>query len=213
MLVVWGRRTSSNVQAVLWCLAELGLHVEQHDIGHRYGGNNTAAFLAMNPNGSVPVLQDGEDEPIWESAAILRYLASRYAKTPFWPAEPGTRAQIDKWAEWAKLNIAVPFTNPIFWQVVRTPAHRRNETAVSQALATLTVKLLIAEEQLQRQAFLASEHMSLADIAFGTILYRYFDVAIARPNLPALRRYYERLTDRPAYRAHVMLSYDDLRAS
>ncbi|HEX2019528.1 MAG TPA: glutathione S-transferase N-terminal domain-containing protein, partial [Aurantimonas sp.] len=87
MLTVWGRRTSSNVQMVMWCIAELGLTARRHDVGHRYGGNDTPEFLAMNPNGLVPVLQDGDDAPLFESAVILRYLASRYGDAPLWPAD------------------------------------------------------------------------------------------------------------------------------
>ena len=60
MLTIWGRKTSSNVQALMWCVGELGLAYERHDVGHKYGGNDTGAFLQMNPNGTVPVLRDGE---------------------------------------------------------------------------------------------------------------------------------------------------------
>jgi len=82
-LTVWGRKTSSNVQALMWCIGELGLPYERYDVGHRFGGNDTPEFLAMNPNGTVPVLQDGLNQPIWETGAIRRYLAGRYGDAPF----------------------------------------------------------------------------------------------------------------------------------
>uniref|UniRef100_UPI0028B137AD glutathione S-transferase N-terminal domain-containing protein n=1 Tax=Mixta calida TaxID=665913 RepID=UPI0028B137AD len=63
MLKVWGRKTSSNVQAVMWCIGELGLPYQRVDIGHKYGGNQSPEFLAMNPNGLVPVLHDGDGPP------------------------------------------------------------------------------------------------------------------------------------------------------
>lgn len=211
MLTVWGRKTSSNVQAVMWCLGELQLDVVRHDIGHRYGGNRTAEFLALNPNGLVPVLRDGDGEPIWESGAILRYLASRYAFAPFWPEDLGARAQIDKWAEWSKLNVAQNFTGPIFWRVVRTAPASRDPAAIAEAIHTLGRSLDIAEAQLERTAFLCGDQFTLADVQFGHVLFRYFDMTIDRPTHPALRRYYDGLTARPAFREHVMVSYEELR--
>ncbi len=114
MLTVWGRADSSNVQALMWAIAELELPVTRIDAGHRFGGTDTPAFLAMNPNGTVPVLRDGDDPPLWETGAILRYLANRYAPDSFWPADPQARADIDRWAEWAKIHVAMAFTAPIF---------------------------------------------------------------------------------------------------
>ena len=120
MMSLWGRASSSNVQAVRWCLHELALDYERIAAGIHYGVTNTADYLAVNPNGTVPMLQDGEGPPIWESGAILRYLAARYGSDEFWPRDATTRSQIDKWAEWSKINIAMNFTAPVFWRVVRT---------------------------------------------------------------------------------------------
>lgn len=211
MLTVWGRRSSSNVQTVLWCIAELGLACERIDAGHRYGVNDKPEFLAMNPNGTVPVLRDGDSAPLWESAAIVRYLAGRYGGAPFWPAEGMARAQVDKWAEWAKLNVSMPFTMGVFWKVVRTAPAARDHRAIGEAVARLDRFLDIAEARLAGAAYLAGEDFSVADIQFGGVLYRYFDVEIARPGRAALGRYYARLQERPAYREHVMVPYGELR--
>jgi glutathione S-transferase len=213
MLTVWGRTTSSNVQALMWCIGELGLAFERHDAGHRYGGNDTPEFLAMNPNGTVPVLRDGEGEPLWETGAVLRYLATRYAAAPFWPQDLAARTHVDKWTEWAKINVALNFTAPIFWRVVRTAPRERDAAAIAAAMGVLGNKLDIAEGQLARHAFLAGEDFTLADIQFGHVLYRYFDIAIERPARPALRRYYDGLTARPAFREHVMVSYEELQVT
>lgn len=211
MLTIWGRKTSSNVQALMWCVGELGLAYERRDIGHKHGGNDTPEFLAMNPNGTVPVLRDGDDEPLWETGAILRYLAGRYADDRFWPQDPAARAQVDKWAEWSKINIALKFTAPVFWRVVRTAPRDRNSALIAEALAVLGKYLDIAENRLAVGRFLCGDDLTLADIQFGHCLYRYFDIAIERPDRPALRRYYDRLAARPAFREHVMVSYEDLR--
>ena len=213
MLTVWGRKTSSNVQALMWCIGELGLPYRRIDAGHRYGGTDTPEFRAMNPNGAVPVVRDGEGEPLWETGAILRYLAARHADDQFWPADPARRAQVDKWAEWAKINVAMAFTAPVFWRVVRTAPQHRDETAIAAALAALHRMLAIADTRLASQQFLAGDDFTLADIQFGHVLFRYFDIAIERADLLALRRYHDALTTRPAFREHVMVSYEELRVS
>jgi glutathione S-transferase len=211
MLEVWGRKSSSNVQAVMWCIGELGLAFKRHDAGHIYGVVDTPQFLAMNPNGLIPVLRDGSGEPLWEAGAILRYLASRYGTGPFWPEDIQLRAQIDKWAEWSKLNIATGFGVPIFWRVIRTAPRDRNDAAIAAAIRSLGSKLDIAERRLSDRAFIAGNDFTLADIQFGHILYRYFDIPIARSPRPALERYYSALIMRPAFRDHVMVSYEELR--
>jgi glutathione S-transferase len=214
MLEIWGRKTSSNVQALMWGVGELGLPFRRHDIGHKYGGNDTPEFLAMNPNGTVPVLRDGDGEPLWETGAILRHLGSRYGgETSFWPADLARRTRIDKWAEWAKINVAMNFTSPIFWRVVRTAPKERDGAAIAEALHLLDEKLRIAEAELARHAFLAEDELTLADIQFGHVLYRYFDIPIDRREHRALRRYYDRLAERPAFREHVMVSYEELRVA
>jgi glutathione S-transferase len=211
MLRIWGRRTSSNVQAVMWSVGEMGLAFERYDVGHRFGGVDTPEFLAMNPNGTIPVLRDGEGEPIWESAAILRYLANRYGRRPYWPDDLAARTQIDKWAEWAKINVAINFAGPIFWRVVRTAPSKRDAIATKQAMGILDHYLDIAERQLEQADFLCGNDFTLADVQFGHLLYRYFTIEIERRARANLSAYYERLAARPAYREHVMVSYDDLR--
>jgi len=195
----------------MWCIGELGLPYERHDAGHVHGVTDTPAFLAMNPNGTVPVIRDDAGEPLWETGAILRYLAGRYGAAPFWPSESFARARVDQWAEWSKINITLGFTAPIFWRVVRTAPSRQDPTAISQAVAKLDRLLDIAEAQLSRCAFLAGDDFTLADIQFGHVTYRYFDIPIIRQDRPALRRYYAALATRPAFREHVMVSYEALR--
>ncbi|WP_106608033.1 glutathione S-transferase family protein [Shimia abyssi] len=211
MLTIWGRKTSSNVQALMWCVDELGLPYLRHDLGHRFGGLDDAAFRRLNPNGTIPVLQDGDEPPLWETGAILRYLATCYGDEDFWPSKPIARAHVDRWAEWAKINVAMQFTVPVFWRVVRTPPVQQDTAAITAAVENLETRLSIAAHQLTIHPYLAGTRFTLADIQLGHILYRYFDISITRADLPALREYYDRLTQRPAFRAHVMIDYDDLR--
>lgn len=122
------------------------------------------------------------------------------------------RAQIDKWAEWAKINITLNFSHPIFWPMITTPREKLDRARIALAMQRLTEKLAIAERELARHEFLAGRDFTLADIQMGHLLYRYYDLPLARADLPSLRRYYEGLCARPAYREHVMVPYDELRA-
>ena len=167
----------------------------------------------MNPNGTVPVLQDGDGPYLWETGAILRYLANRYGRPPFWPGDLIARTEVDRWAEWAKLNVAYGFTAPVFWRVVRTPAANRDPAAIATAVKAVEAKLRIAEDRLARQSHLVADEFTLADIQFGHVLYRYYDIDIERADMPNLRRYYDdALVSRPAFRDHAMVSYEALRA-
>ncbi len=210
MLTVWGRRSSSNVQAVMWCIGELDIKHLRIDAGFKYGVIDSEEYIAMNPNGTVPMIRDGENAPLWESGAILRYLASRYAGDGFWPSNPIDRAEVDQWAEWSKLNIAMMFTGPIFWRVARTPIDRQVPEIIGKAISEFEAALLIADCQLQRHAYIAGPNFTLADIQFAHVLYRYYDLPIDRAPLRAVEQYYRKILKRSPYIQHVAISYDEL---
>ena len=210
MIKVWGRKSSSNVQSVLWCLAELDLEFSRIDAGFTYGLVNSDAYLAMNPNATVPTLQDGDQPAIWESAAIIRYLAASYGSSPFWPEHAAERVVVDQWAEWSKVNVAANFTSPLFWQLVRTPKQKRNPSSIELARAKLTHYLEIADTQLSANTYLAGEDFTLADIQFGHCLYRYFEIDLDRKPLPHINRYYDLLRERPPFQEHVQVDYSEL---
>ncbi len=211
MIKVWGRASSSNVQSVMWCVAELELQHERIDAGLMYGVNNTPEYLEMNPNGTVPTLIDGDGQALWESGAILRYLANTYADDKFWPRDNVQRTDVDRWAEWAKLSVQMNFNGPIFWPVLRTPPENRDQETLTAAIVAFENKLRIAQDRLNHHQFLVGEDFTLADIQFGHILYRYFELEIERADLPGIRRYYDLLSSMPHYRTHVMVSFDELR--
>lgn len=212
MLKLWGRKSSSNVQAVMWCIAELGLDCERIDAGLTHGVVDTDEYLMINPNGTVPTMQDGDNPPLWESGAIMRYLVNAYAVDTFWPKDPIERANVDRWAEWSKINIALKFTAPVFWKVVRTAPSKQDPEAIAAALQVLDAQLDIAEAQLSMNYYLAGPDLTLADIQFGHCLYRYFDIDIDRKERPVLEAYYKSLTQRQAFSHHVMVSYEELVA-
>lgn len=142
MITVHGRTTSSNVQLVMWAIGELGLPHRRLDVGGSFGGTDTPEYRAMNPNGLVPVLQDG-DVTLFESAAILRYLAARYGEESFWPKDPAKRAPLDQWAEWGKITFA-PTVLRMFTQFVRVRDVDRDPavtTAIAKDIARLATIL------------------------------------------------------------------------
>ncbi len=204
MRTILGRATSLNVQAVMWTLAELGLDVDRRDIGLNFGGNDTPEFLALNPNGLVPVLQDG-DVTMFESAAINRYLASRYGQAPFWPADPVARAAVDMWAEWGKTTLQPSFLRPVFFPALH------GDTPDAAARIAFERNLDILDAQIGDGPWLLGPDLTLADVGVGVALYRYFTVGLERHERPRLGAYYARLCDRPAYAEHVMVPYDILR--
>ncbi len=210
MLTIHGRTTSSNVQAVMWLIGELGLPHKRLDVGGVFGGNRSPEFLAMNPMGRIPVIED-RDVVLFESQAILRYLAAKHHAETLWPTDPATRGPIDQWMEWCKVNVVPVATYKVFWQLIRTSATDRDDNIVSQGISELKSLMTIANAQIARHGWLAGPQMSLADISFGTTLYRYFTVPFERANLPNLRAYYDRLCTRPAYAEHVMVSFETLR--
>nr|WP_276512612.1 glutathione S-transferase [Methylopila capsulata] len=210
-LTLWGRRNSLNVQKALWLLGELGLPHRHVPAGGSFGRLDELRARGLNPHGRVPVLEDGDGVAVWESHAILRYLAARYGGGAFWPAAPEARAQIDGWMDWAQTALQPAFLGGVFWGFYRTPDERRDWAAINASLARCAALFGLLDEVLADRPFLAGDRLSLADIAAGTTLYRYFSLEIERPPLPRVEAWRDRLYQRPAYREHVMLPFDELR--
>ncbi|MGA8258645.1 MAG: glutathione S-transferase family protein [Arenicellales bacterium] len=210
MLTIWGRNTSSNVQIVMWAVAELELEHRRIDWGGAFGGNDDPEYRKMNPNGLIPTIKDG-DYVVWESAAILRYLAARYGNEAFWPQDPAERARLDMWAEWIKSSFVPPFTNEVFWQLVRKPAAQRDQAMIDDGVASLKKVSARLDARLGSGPYLNGRELCFADIMIGHILYRYFTLDFERAENRNLDAYYQRLQERPAYREHVMVSYESLR--
>ena len=209
MLKIWGRRNSANVQKVLWLAAELGLEYQHIPAGGSFGRLDEPSFRAMNPHGRVPVLQDG-DLAIWESHAILRYLASRYGGDALWPTGASEKARIDEWMDWTQTAFQPDFLNGIFWGYYRTPESQRNWPKIKDSVARCCRHVELLDKIFMKQAFLAGGNFSLADIPLGTLLYRYYELDIERPRAEHVEVWYARLGSRPAYRDHVMVAFDDL---
>lgn len=209
MIKLWGRASSINVQKVLWTLEEAAIAYERIDVGGRFGGLDTAEFLVRNPHGRIPVIEDGA-VVVWESNAIVRYLAARYSEAALWPANPADRAAADGWMDWCATRLQPTFIE-FFWRWYRTPEAMR-DVGVCRALLDQSHQLFtLLDGVLSARPFLVGETLTVADIPAGSMLYRYFTLAIERPSLPVLEHWYARLSAREGYRAGVMLPYDELK--
>lgn len=210
MLKIWGRRTSSNVQKVMWVVAELGLEHERLDVGGAFGGNDTPEYLAMNPNGLVPTVED-DGKVLWESNAIVRYLCAHYGLGTLCPEDLGERAQADRWMDWLLTTVA-PNWGVMFLGLVRTPPSQRDMDHISAAVARLGKTYGILDRHLEGRDFIMGSKLSMADVPLGMSLYRYYELGVERPPLPNVDAWYKRLQGRPAYAEHVMVSFESLMA-
>ncbi len=198
MLKLWGRANSSNVMKVLWLLDELSLRFERIDAGMAFGRNDTPEYVAMSPFGFVPALQDGS-VALFESNAILRYVCNAHAPdSALYPREAGSRARVEAWMD-AQLGTLAHPLGVVFLQLVRTMPEQRDDGLLAQMVARTGDMLAVVERNLASSAFLAGDTLTLADIAHGPLLHRWFALPVERPDLPDLRAYYDRLLERPAY--------------
>ncbi|MEP3278412.1 MAG: glutathione S-transferase [Stappiaceae bacterium] len=209
LLTVFGRRNSFNVQKVLWFLDEIKRDYSHVDLGGSFGGLDDPMYRLMNPHGTVPFIDDG-GTIVWESHAILRYLAATYGADQFWHDDPKSRAQVDQWMDWSQTALQPAFLGGIFWGYYRTPAAQRDISAINIRVAECARYFTLLDDMLAQQQFIIGDRLSLADIPIGTHLFRYFGVDIERPPIANVERWYRRLQERQGYSQHVMMPFDDL---
>ncbi|AHE52887.1 glutathione S-transferase family protein [Sphingomonas sanxanigenens] len=201
MLTIWGRLNSHNVKKVAWLAQEIGMPHVRHDVGGQFGMSD--AYLALNPNALIPTIED-DGLVLWESNAILRYLAARYAAgTALWPDDAAARAVGDKWMDW-QFGYAEA-QRDCFINLVRRPPETRDLQAIAASAAASAAQMAIVERALQRSPWLSGDNFGLGDIPMGVYAYTWFTLAIDRPALPAVTAWYERLTQRPGYASQVMI--------
>lgn len=208
---LWGRLSSANVQKTVWALEELGLAYDHVPLGGRFGGNDKPEYLAMNPNGLVPTLRDG-DLTIWESHAIVRYLAATYGAGTLFPEHPRERAVVDQWTDWTATTFQ-PAWIEVFWLVVRTPVEKHDsDEAIGKAIAATGKCLAMMDARLAQVPFLGGDRLTYADIVAGVAMYRWTTMEIERPAVPNVETWHARLNGRAAFRKAVNVSYEELRA-
>ncbi|MBT0384230.1 glutathione S-transferase family protein [Morganella morganii] len=203
MITVWGRKNSSNVKKVLWCLTELGLTYQQKDAGGPFGGLDTPEYLAMNPNKTIPTYQDGEFI-LWESNAILSYLADKYDDGTLLPHNAEFRARAAQWMYWSDGSL-FPYIKAMMGLLVRTPAEQRDPERVEELKQALNRLIAMLNDDLAQRDYIAGDTFSIADMALVPLLYPWREVCHDRPDFPHIERWFARIETRPAYRDIVAL--------
>lgn len=203
MLKIWGRSNSTNVKKVVWCVEELAIPYERIDAGGAFGVVNEDDYKAKNPNALVPCLEDG-GVVLWESNAVVRYLAAKHGVGTLWAEDPAERAVGDKWMDWTTSSIAGPFRD-VFWNMVRMAPEKRDMEAVAKGIATCGTLLARADKALADAPYLSGDTFRMGDIPLGCFIYAWFEMPIERPDLPSLAAWYERLKARPAFQKAVAI--------
>ena len=203
MLKIWGRLTSVNVQKVVWCADELGLQYERIEAGSKYGIVNTPEYLAMNPNGLVPVIEH-DGFVLWESNAIVRYLAARFGEGTLWPTDVEMRASADRWMDW-QMGSLNPAIGPAFIQLIRTPAEKRNADVIENARLEAEKKLALLDAHLGDREFVAGPSFTMGDIPLGCSIDRWFKLPLVHEPRRHIERWFAALRARKAAQQVVAL--------
>ncbi len=203
MLKVLGRQSSGNVMKVLWALEEIGLEYEQVDIGGKFGGNDKAEYLAINPMGLVPTLIEDDGFAMWESNSITRYLAGKHAAGTLSPSDPRVYASAEIWMDWQLAAIA-PMIRPVFWGMVRTKPEDRDMDAINAGIKRGNQLWAMLDTHLEGRNYVAGDDLSIGDIPLGPMAHRFISLVKDRPATPNFDAWYQRLTERPAFQKICM---------
>jgi len=187
---------------VLWASAELGVDFERENIGGKHGGNDTAEFRSLNPNGLVPVIVD-DDFVNWESNSCVRYLAAKHGYGGLYPEDIQVRAVAERWMDWQVTTVS-PAMIPVFRGMIRTRAEDRDIDAIETGRASLSAKMAIINDELADRSFLTGDDFNMGDIPLGIAVWRWFNMPIEREDYPHLKRWCDALCERPGYREHIM---------
>jgi glutathione S-transferase len=175
MMRLWGRKSSINVQKVLWCLAELelqeGKDFERIDAGMQFGIVRSPEFLKMNPNGLVPTLEDG-DIVLWESNTIMRYLASQYDKKKRFPSSISTQFNSEKWMDW-QVGTLWPVLRPSFIGLTRVPEAEQDHAGIQKAYQDTNQLFALLNQTLESQAYCSGEQFHIGDIVLALCVHRW----------------------------------------
>jgi glutathione S-transferase len=196
MLKLWGRISSINVKKAVWAAQEVGVPFERIDAGRAFNNTSTPEYLAHNPNGAIPLLDD-EGFFLWESNVIVRYLCAKHALGSLYPEQLVERFDAERWMDWQQAHIN-PAGRNAFVQLFRTPEAERQPALISQSIAATEPFLAMLDAHLAKCAFMAGYRFTMADIPIGCEIHRWWGLPIARPALPHLNRWYQTVKSRPA---------------
>jgi glutathione S-transferase len=203
MLKIWGRLSSINVRKVVLAAQWLAVPFERTDAGLEYGIVGSAEYRAKNPNGLVPVIEDG-DFVLWESNVIVRYLCAKHSLGRLYPEDLAQRFEAERWMDWQQTTLN-PAGRPAFIQYVRTPADRRDPALTDKSVATTEALMAVLDAHLARHAFMAGDAFTMADIPIVCEVDRWQALPRQRPARPHLERWYRALLAHPAARGVLQL--------
>lgn len=207
MITVWGRRNSMNVQKVMWTLGELDLNYVRHDVSGSYGKTDTDEYGNMNPNRTVPTIED-EGLTLWESNAIVRYLVAQYSKGALQSHSIKSMALANQWMDWQQ-TVLYAGLSPVFMALCRVPKAEQDQALIAELAVGAGEAFAKMEPYLEKNEYIVGDSLTIGDIPLGVSCWRYYSLPMERPDLPNLRAYYERLAERPAFQKHVMFPFGD----
>jgi glutathione S-transferase len=195
-LKIWGRMSSINVKKAVWAAQELGLDFERIEAGGVHGVVKTPAYMALNPNSQIPVLQDG-DYVLWESNVITRYLSAKYSMGNLYPESLHERFDAERWMAWQQTTVN-PASRNGFWHLIRLPADQRDPALIAQSNAAVELLMAMLDAHLATRSFMVGERLTMADIPLGCEVHRWFGLPQAREKRPNIERWFAALAARPA---------------
>lgn len=198
MLKLWGRLSSINVQKPVWCMDEIGVAYERIEAGGPFGLVDTPEYRAMNPNGLIPTLDEG-GFVLWESNAVVRYLAAKHPKAKLWPDDLRVRADADRWMDWQGAT-ATAALRDAFWGLVRTPPDKRDEAVIRRSVEKTDANMAILDRCLAGRPYLAGDAFTAGDISVGCYVHRVLNMPMAVEKRPNVESWYASLKARPGAR-------------
>ena len=189
-----GRKTSGNVQKVMFLLEELKMPYERVDVGRQFNNTQTPEYLAKNPNAKVPTLEDGE-VIIWESNTILRYLANK-AKSNLYPTDPAQRTHVERWMDWQLSALNNPYM-AMFREAKLEPAKRSADFETQRK--DLGTQLSILDKAIG-PGYVAGPSFTIADICLAPIVTRCLKFGVELPELPNVKRWDAEMNKREAFK-------------
>ena len=194
MLKIWGHRAAPNVAKVLWTCGELGLDHELVATGGPHGGLDEPVYRSLNPNGRIPTLDD-DGFILWESHAIMRYLARRQQAESLYPGEPRHVAKVDQWLDWQAAHLAQAVRDLVRLTIKATAPAPAELLAKAEAEADDLFG--IVDTTLRTSSYVAGSTFTLADIPIGVAVRRWTTLPVKRASLPELARWFDEVWARP----------------
>ena len=213
MLNIWGRISSINVRKVVWCAQELGLDFQRTEAGGKFGVVRTPEYLALNPNGMVPMIDDGEGADrvvLWESNVIVRYLCAKHAPGKLYPEGLAARFDAERWMDWQQTTLN-PVSGGAFRQWIRTPPEQRQPEAIAYSVRATEPLFALLDAHLASRAFMCGDHFTMADIPVGCEAHRWFGLPqteYTRPAWPHVERWFGDLRTRAGARGVLDLALE-----